>query len=522
MTIFFYIITITLMILLPISLTIVLRRHAVVPWWLFVVGMGTFVGSQLYHIPLNNWLTDLGIIGPVVKTDPHFLQTAVLLGLSAGTCETLARAIGYGFLFRRKAAAHWEDGIMVGLGHGGIEAMGLIAILTAASISSLWAMRGMDLSTLNLNQEQLDALTTQLAALDQTTWTALLPFVERILAVTLHVVLSLLVWTAFQRRNPLYGIAALLYHSLFDFTAVYLAQFTQVGWLYATFLLLLLPGLAWAWLSRPRGAREKPVVLPIRTELALFGAALRKEMLQQWRTKRVLVVLAVFVLFGLGSPLLAKYTPQMLTMVEGAEQFADLIPQPTQADALVQYIKNLTQFGFIIAVLLGMGAVAGEKDKGQAAMILSKPLPRWAFLLSKFTAQALLYAAAFVIAGAGAYYYTLILFTPFQFGPFLLGNVLLLLWLLTYTAVTLLGSTIGKSIGQGAGIALVGAVILLLAGSLPRIGSLAPAGLTAWASQLGPETAVATPANGGALVANIVIIIVLLISSIAIFETQEL
>ncbi|MCA9978666.1 MAG: YhfC family intramembrane metalloprotease, partial [Anaerolineales bacterium] len=232
MTIFFYIITITLMILLPISLTIVLRRHAVVPWWLFVVGMGTFVGSQLYHIPLNNWLTDLGIIGPVVKTDPHFLQTAVLLGLSAGTCETLARAIGYGFLFRRKAAAHWEDGIMVGLGHGGIEAMGLIAILTAASISSLWAMRGMDLSTLNLNQEQLDALTTQLAALDQTTWTALLPFVERILAVTLHVVLSLLVWTAFQRRNPLYGIAALLYHSLFDFTAVYLAQFTQVGWLY--------------------------------------------------------------------------------------------------------------------------------------------------------------------------------------------------------------------------------------------------------------------------------------------------
>ena len=100
--------------------------------------------------------------------------------------------------------------------------------------------------------------------------------------------------------------------------------------------------------------------------------------------------------------------------------------------------------------------------------------------------------------------------------------MLLLLWLLTYTAVTLLGSTIGKSIGQGAGIALVGAVILLLAGSLPRIGSLAPAGLTAWASQLGPETAVATPANGGALVASIVIIIVLLISSIAIFETQEL
>ena len=515
-----YIFSISLMIILPLATAVWFRRRFVVPWWLFLVGAATFAGSQLYHLPLNNWLTNLGVIGPVVRDDTHFLRTAVILGLSAGLCETAARAIGYWLLFRKGAAQRSEDALMIGLGHGGIEAMGLIATLTAAGISALWAMRGTDLSTLNLPAEQLTYLNGQLQALSHITWQPFAALLERVMAVTLHVILSLLVWQAFRRRNALFALAALLYHSLFDFTAVYLAQtLPNVGWLYVVFALLLLPGVVWLWRMWPRDG-ERPSTQPISTELRLFGTALRKELMQQWRTRRVLVVLAVFVIFGLGSPLLAKFTPQMLTMVKGAEQFASLIPVPTTADAMTQYIKNLTQFGFIIAVLLGMGAVAGEKDKGQAALILSKPLPRWAFLFSKFTAQALIYAAAFLVSALGAYYYTYILFEPFQFGAFMAGNGLLLLWLLTFTAVTLLASTLSRSIGAAAGVALLGAVILLLAGSIPPLAPFAPASLVAWASQLGLDTAVSP--QGGSIVANTVLIIMLLISSIAAFETQEL
>ncbi len=520
MTIFLYTIAISLIIFLPLVTAVLFRRRFVTPWWLFLVGAATFAGSQLYHLPLNNWLTDIGVIGPVASSDANFVRTAVILGFSAGLCETTARAAGYWLLFRKGAALRREDGLMVGLGHGGIEAMGLIAIIMAASLSSLYALHGTDLSTLNLPAEQLVYLSSQLQTLEQVSWQPFAALLERVMAMSLHVVLSLLVWQAFKQRNGLYALAALVYHSLFDFTAVYLGQtLEQAGWLYVVFAALLLPGLVWLWRMWPRDG-ERPSTQPVKVELRLFGAALRKELMQQWRTRRVLVVLAVFVIFGLGSPLLAKYTPQMLTMIEGAEQFADLIPVPTTADAMTQYIKNITQFGFIIAVLLGMGAVAGEKDKGQAALILSKPLPRWAFLLSKFAAQALMYAAAFFISALGAYYYTYILFEPFLFGAFMAGNGLLLLWLLTFTAVTLLASTLTRTIGAGAGIALLGAVILLLAGSIPPIAPFAPGSLVAWASQLGLETAV--PAQGGSLVANTVLIIMLLIGSIAAFETQEL
>jgi ABC-type transport system involved in multi-copper enzyme maturation permease subunit len=100
------------------------------------------------------------------------------------------------------------------------------------------------------------------------------------------------------------------------------------------------------------------------------------------------------------------------------------------------------------------------------------------------------------------------------------GNLLLWLWLLTFAAVTLLGSALAPSTGVAAGIGFGGAVALLLAGSIPRYGALAPAGLVGWASQLGLAQRGAV--NGGALAASVVWIVVCLIVAVAVFETQEL
>ena len=100
------------------------------------------------------------------------------------------------------------------------------------------------------------------------------------------------------------------------------------------------------------------------------------------------------------------------------------------------------------------------------------------------------------------------------------GNVLLWLWLLVFTAVTLLSSTIANNTAVAAGIAFVLSVVVLLAGSIPQIGQIMPSALTAWASQLGLETEMA--ANGGAVVMAIVLVIIGLITATAVFEQQEL
>jgi ABC-2 type transport system permease protein len=254
--------------------------------------------------------------------------------------------------------------------------------------------------------------------------------------------------------------------------------------------------------------------------LALFGESLRKEMLQLWRTKRALVAGAVLVLFGLTSPLLARYTPEILRSMEGVEQFANLIPDPTVRDAYAQYIENLTQFGFIIVILMGMGAVVGEKERGTAAMVLSKPLPRWAFLLSKLLAQAVIYLLALTLAALGALLYTWVLFGPVDIGRFALLNLLLYVWLMVFVAISLLASTIGHSTGAAAGIALGTSVALLILGSFPSIADWAPAGLISWAGQLGASAAVT--ANGSSLAASLALLVLCVAGAIIAFARQEL
>lgn len=518
-----YAVTVVLMIGAPLLLAVAFRRRFRALWLLWSAGAVAFFLSQVYHLPLNSLLGRLGLIGPISPDAPDLLRTAIVLGLSAGICEGLMRVVAFWFLDRRGLVDRWSGGTMVGLGHGGIESM-ILGAFTALSIAGLMSLQGTDLSTLGLTAEQLAALEEQLAAVGAPSLSALLPFVERLLAIALHVAVSLLVWLAFRRRNALFAVAGILYHALVDAALVYIGQFVNNPWLMEGILFLfLLPGLLLVvWTYRRYGAAEpahRP--RPLGEEWRRYGALLRKELLEQWRTRKALVVVVVFLLFGLTSPLLARFTSEMLKAVPGAEQFAGLIPEPKTADAVTQYVKNLTQFGFIIAILLGMGAVAGERERGTAAMTLSKPVPRWAYVLAKFDAQALVYLVALLLAGSAAWFYTGLLFEPgLAFGPFMLGNALLWVWLLAFAAAVLLGSAVGRTTVIAAGLGLLFSVVLLIGGAFPQATALLPAGLVAWISQLGiPDP---QPANGwGALAGSIVLILFCLVTAVGVVERQE-
>jgi ABC-2 type transport system permease protein len=208
-----------------------------------------------------------------------------------------------------------------------------------------------------------------------------------------------------------------------------------------------------------------------------MSTAVRKELLEVIRSHRLTIVGSVLLLFGLLSPALAKLTPEIVRLVPGGDALATLIPEPTMADAVGQYVKNITQFGAILALLLAMGMVAQEKDKGTAALVLVKPLSRTAFLLAKFVALAIAFAGSLALAGGGCYLYTALLFEPPALGPWLALNGLLLLFLLVYAALTLLCSTLARSTLVAGGLAF-GAVVLLGAlGAIPRIGDSLPARL---------------------------------------------
>jgi hypothetical protein len=158
-------------------------------------------------------------------------------------------------------------------------------------------------------------------------------------------------------------------------------------------------------------------------------------------------------------------------------------------------------------------------------MTLSKPVPRWAFVLSKFDALALALLPAVLLAGLGAGYYTNLLFDPgLALGPFLLGNVLLWLWLLAIAAAVLLGSALGRTTLIGAGLGLLFSVALLIGGAFPQAAGLLPGGLIGWASRLGLPAeagAAAAPGAWGALAGTLVVIIFCLLTATGVVERQE-
>jgi ABC-2 type transport system permease protein len=217
--------------------------------------------------------------------------------------------------------------------------------------------------------------------------------------------------------------------------------------------------------------------------MAGYGLLLRKELLEQWRTRRLPVVVIVFTLLGLVSPVVARYMREILEAAGGTE-FQGLLPEPVARHAVNQLTRNLGQFGVLITILVTMGAVAGEKDRGTAVFVLTKPLGRGAFLGAKLTAIALLLAAATALAGAGCWVYTTILFEPLPLAGYVPAIGLLWLSLLVFAAITFAASVMAPSamVAGGLGLAaLLGSGFLAV---VPNLAPYLPTGLWGLAEQL--------------------------------------
>ncbi len=253
--------------------------------------------------------------------------------------------------------------------------------------------------------------------------------------------------------------------------------------------------------------------------MAGLGPLLRKELLEQWRTLRLPVIACIFLLVGLGSPLLARFTPELIKAVAG-DQFPIDLPTPTAADAVAQLAKNLGQFGGLIAVLLAMGAVAVEKERGTAAMLITKPVSRAAFLLAKLVAIGLTLAVSVAIATAGAWFYTLVLFERLPIEGVAAGAVLQWLTLMAWASITFVGSTLTRSSLAAAGLGIVAFIVVGIVSVLPTIGRLMPTGLD------GPSRALALGIPGpdavGPTVATVVLIGAAGVLSWLAFRHQEL
>jgi ABC-2 type transport system permease protein len=252
-----------------------------------------------------------------------------------------------------------------------------------------------------------------------------------------------------------------------------------------------------------------------------FRVLLGKEIAEQVRTLRLVVLAIVFASFGILSPVTARYLPDIINSL-GSDQLGIVItlPTPTVVDAVDQLLKNVAQFGILAGILLAMGTVANEKDRGTAAFVLSKPASRAAFLGAKLAAIALDLFLAVAAAGITGYGYTAYLFRAPPADGYAAMCLLLWLSLVVYAALTFLGSTLTRSAAAGAGIGFAFLVVTGIVGAVPTIGRFMPGALT------GPARAFGLGADPGdvlgPVIANVGLVVVLAVASWVAFRHQEL
>ena len=256
-----------------------------------------------------------------------------------------------------------------------------------------------------------------------------------------------------------------------------------------------------------------------------FSILLRKELLESLRTFRLPIVAGLFLFTGLSSPVLARYLPEIIELAGGDQLGVIDIPTPTPADAVNQLVKNLAQFGALAAILLAMGLVAAEKDRGTAAFILTKPVTRRTFLAAKLAGLGVVLLVSTVLAVAAGWLYTAILFEPLPVVGWVWLTVLITLWLLAFGSITFLGSVVTGSTLAAGGIGFVALLTLGIVAAIPGLDKFTPGGLLGPATELAAD-AVTVAQLGTNLWTPIVSTIVLIVAAVALsvwsFSRQEL
>jgi len=209
---------------------------------------------------------------------------------------------------------------------------------------------------------------------------------------------------------------------------------------------------------------------------------LKKELKQQLRTHRLLIVGGVFLCFGLMAPLLQYFMPEIIKMA--GEQIIIELPPPTFHQSFSDYAGYFGQFGILIAVLVAMGAVANEQKQGTALITLSKPVNTGAFVNAKFIAMSLTFLVAQAAAAVFCYGYTVWLIGEAPLLPFIWMNLLIVTFLIFCLAITLVFSSLFKSYLAAGGMAIGTIFGMGIFSSLPSVGNYLPSKILGWGINL--------------------------------------
>ena len=211
---------------LPIGLLLYAMNKLKAKMISFWIGAATFVVfalvlEQLLHIGMINQFGE-ALTG-------NILIKAIYGGLAAGIFEEVGRFISMKLFMKR--LLNKENAFMYGVGHGGIEAMIIVGLTTVSNLISAYMIntglmeKSLELFDSDIKQQTIDQLTVL--------WTTspvdfYMAGVERVLAITLHLSLSYIVYRAVKDGKIQLLFLSIALHAFADFVTVLVAGYAPI------------------------------------------------------------------------------------------------------------------------------------------------------------------------------------------------------------------------------------------------------------------------------------------------------
>lgn len=248
----------------------------------------------------------------------------------------------------------------------------------------------------------------------------------------------------------------------------------------------------------------------------------RKEMLEMSRNYKWIWVPLVFILLGIMQPVMFYYMPEILQAAGNLPEGTVIdIPLPGGGEVLMQTLSQYGTMGLLVLVLSMMSVVSGERNSSVIELILVKPVSYTNFITAKWAGMLTITTVAFMLGYLGAWYYTMQLIGSVPIGDVVISLLYYLLWLYLIVSITLLTSSIFRSIGATAFITLGGVALLtILTGLMSRVLAWSPSRL----SELAGLSAMGSPIDapiGAIVTVTIIGIAVCLVLSVYTLRNKQ-
>lgn len=209
-------------------------------------------------------------------------------------------------------------------------------------------------------------------------------------------------------------------------------------------------------------------------------AFIKKELLEQIRTGKVMILGALFVLFGIMNPAIAKLTPWLLeTLTDSLAESGMIVTEVTVSalDSWVQFFKNIPM-ALIAYVLIESSIFTKEYQSGTLLLSLTKGFERYKVVLSKTIVLSLLWTVGYWMCLGITYAYNTYFWDNSIAQHLILSVVCWWLFGMWVIALLILCSTI---MNTNAGVLMGTSGVVLISyvlGFLPKIKPYVPTSLT--------------------------------------------